>query len=120
MHKLTLKNVWLIAKREYLERVRTKAFLIFTLLTPALAIAWAVLPTLMINKKTGGSQHLVVATADAELGSAVKARIEAPPVQTDPDEEGPKQSKSAPPLATKYLVDVDTLITEEERKSLQA
>lgn len=31
-----MHNVWLIAKREYLERVRTKAFLISTLMIPLL------------------------------------------------------------------------------------
>src|SRR5438309_1460938 len=122
MHNMTLRNVWLITKREYLERVRTKAFLIFTLLTPALAITWAVLPSLMINKKTGGTQHLVVATANAELGAAVKASIEAPPVDNDPDsEQQSKQPKQFPGANdTKYRVDVDTNVSEDERKALQA
>ncbi|MCU1284244.1 MAG: hypothetical protein JWO13_594 [Acidobacteriales bacterium] len=124
MHNMTLRNVWLIAKREYLERVRTKAFLIFTLLTPALAITWAVLPSLMLSKKTGGTQHLVVATANVELGSAIKARIEEPPVDTDSESGTAQQSKQAKQVPgvndTKYRVDVDTNVSDEERKALQA
>ena len=91
MHKATFKNIWLIARREYLERVRTKAFLIFTLLTPALAIAWGVLPTMMINRRTNEHLHLVVAAESAQLANAVKERIEAPPVD---DSERPSAAKN--------------------------
>jgi ABC-2 type transport system permease protein len=33
---MSMLNVWLIAKREYLERVRAKSFLIMTILIPLL------------------------------------------------------------------------------------
>jgi ABC-2 type transport system permease protein len=117
MHKATLKNIWLIARREYLERVRTKAFLIFTLLTPALAIAWGVLPTMMINKRTNEHLHLVVAAESAQLANAVKERIEAPPVD---DSERPSAAKNpVTSAASKYTVEVDTNVTETERQALQ-
>src|SRR4051812_9368421 len=86
MHNLTLRNVWLITKREYLERVRTKAFLIFTLLTPALAVAWAVVPSLMINAKSGGTRNLVVVTSNEQFGNAIKARLtNQPDLSTETD-----------------------------------
>src|SRR3954452_4706762 len=79
MHRLSLRNIWLITKREYLERVRTKAFLIFTLLTPAIALSSALLPSFMINAKTGGDRHVVVVTSNQDFGSAIKERLTKPP-----------------------------------------
>lgn len=118
MRKATLRNIWLISKREYLERVRTKAFLIFTLLTPALSIAWGVLPTMMINKRTNTHQHLVVVAQNAELANAVKARIEMPPPDADATKAVPRSPAGTGPA--KYAVDVDTNVTEAERAALRA
>jgi ABC-2 type transport system permease protein len=119
MHKATLKNIWLIAKREYQERVRTKAFLIFTLLTPALSIAWGVLPTLMINKRTNTHQHLVVVAENAQLANAVKERIEAPPSSNDANKAELK-TPAATAAPSKYNVDIDTNVTDAERTALEA
>lgn len=116
MHKANLRNIWLITKREYLERVRTKAFIIFTLLTPALSIAWGVLPTMMINKRTSSHQHLVVVSQNQQLGNAVKERIEAPPA----DPAAKAASNPVTSQGTKYTVDVDTDLSETERAALKA
>ena len=48
MRNFRFRNMWLVAKREYLERVKTKAFLIITLLTPVLIFVFGVGPSLIM------------------------------------------------------------------------
>jgi len=40
-----MHNVWTLIQREYLERVRTRSFLIFTLLMPAAMAGIVFIPT---------------------------------------------------------------------------
>lgn len=58
-----------VIKREYVERVRTKWFIIMTLLTPLLMFAFGALPTFFLTMKTGGPTRLAIAdfTQDAKL-----------------------------------------------------
>ena len=44
----SMKNIYLIISREYLERVRKKSFIVVTLLMPLLMIGLMVAPTLMM------------------------------------------------------------------------
>jgi ABC-2 type transport system permease protein len=45
MTEFSFKKVWIIAKREYLERVKTRSFFLSTFVTPVLMAAFLVLPT---------------------------------------------------------------------------
>src|SRR5438270_4741878 len=116
MHS-TLRNTWLIAKRDYLERVRTKAFMIMTLLTPALMFMWAVVPSMMITAKTGGTRHLVVVTSNPEVGNAIRNNL-AKPANTRAATRGRQAAPTTSDM--KYTVDVDTNTSEEERAVLQS
>jgi ABC-2 type transport system permease protein len=118
MHKMTLRNVWLITKREYLERVRTKAFLIFTLLTPALAIAWAVIPGLMFSAKSGGTRNLVVVTSNEQVGTAIKDRLTTPPNSAAE----PSLKRNGRPdglQEIKFNVSISNDVSEQGRNTLQ-
>lgn len=55
-------KLWAIVRREYLERVRTKAFVIGTIVGPLLMAALMIVPTLMARSK---SKPLRVAVVDA-------------------------------------------------------
>ena len=75
-----MKKIWVIIKREYLVRVKTKAFLISTLISPVLMLALILLPGLLAAK--GGGQRKVVVldqTADSSLFDAVKSNLERKP-----------------------------------------
>lgn len=76
MRDLDLRHVALVVKREYLEIVRNKWFVVMTILTPFLMIAWSVVPSLMMSKKTSIKRTLVIVTADAELAKIVTERLE--------------------------------------------
>lgn len=74
MHK-----VWLIIHREYLERIRSKAFLLFTLLIPALMAGGILIPAKLAEIKSGTARRIVVVAANADLAAAVKQELLAPP-----------------------------------------
>lgn len=83
-------NTLLIAKREYLERVRTKAFIITTLLIPAL-MGGGLLFSVLKSKSSKPASRIAVIAPDAEFAldlqnelehdknSAMKADIISPP-----------------------------------------
>jgi len=70
-----MHNVWLIAKREYLERVRTKAFLISTLMIPLLMGGGIVFSTISTHKAKSTS-HITVVSPDQQLATDLKEELE--------------------------------------------
>ena len=71
----SMHNVWLIAKREYLERVRTKGFIIATVLIPLLMGA-LVFGSAYMGSKSKTSSHIAVVTSDSVLGTDLKHQLE--------------------------------------------
>jgi ABC-2 type transport system permease protein len=69
-----MDNMWLIAKREYLEQVKGRAFKMTTIGLPAVFAAIVGIAYLA-NLGIGANEHLVVASGDAELGSAIQAQL---------------------------------------------
>ena len=61
-----MKKVWVIIKREYLIRVRTKAFIIGTIISPLLMLGLILLPAFLER----------AAAALAKLPSSIKAAIQ--------------------------------------------
>lgn len=70
-----MHNVWLIARREYLERVRAKSFLVMTILIPVVLGALMYGSALM-NRDAGKNSHIAVVTANAEFGRDLKHEME--------------------------------------------
>jgi ABC-2 type transport system permease protein len=80
-----MKKVWIVIKREYLVRVRTRAFVIGTVVTPMLMLALIVVP-IFFATRGGGDRNVTVldASGDPELFDAIKRSIES---RTGSDEE---------------------------------
>jgi ABC-2 type transport system permease protein len=72
-----MRNAWLILRREYLERVRTKSFIVSTLVLPALMIALMVLPSKLAMLKASGTKRLAVVCANPDFARAVQSQLEA-------------------------------------------
>ncbi|MCC7052410.1 MAG: ABC transporter permease [Gemmatimonadaceae bacterium] len=73
-----MDKLWAIIRREYIERVRTKWFVIATLLGPVLFLAITVLPVLFISKTKASAETTNIAIIDATgagLGSRVAAQL---------------------------------------------
>ncbi len=70
-----MREAFLIARREYLERVRTRAFLLTTFLMPAILIAIMGGSIFASMNGGGGGQHIVIASANAQLAEAVAQEL---------------------------------------------
>jgi ABC-2 type transport system permease protein len=66
-----MRNLLLVAKREYLEQVRGRAFRITTILVPALfgVLIWVMV---LAGKNASGAKHVVIASNDAALAGQIK------------------------------------------------
>ncbi|MGA2966709.1 MAG: ABC transporter permease [Terriglobales bacterium] len=113
-----MRNTWLIIKREYLERVRTRSFVVLTLLAPAIMTVLLMLPAKLV---TMGDkvQHIVVVTSTPQFGEMVRQRLLAPSATSgDDDESNPETKAAKQPPEKPYIIDVDPNPTEAERAVL--
>jgi ABC-2 type transport system permease protein len=95
-----MRDIWLIAKREYLEQVKGKAFKVTTILIPLLFIAiFGIIA--IAGKNSGVGKHVVIATSDPALAERVRA-----PLIADKD--------------ARMTVDVVTPATEADHQRLLA
>jgi ABC-2 type transport system permease protein len=117
-----MRNVFLIAKREYLERVRSKSFLIMTLLIPFLMAALTLGPGLLAMRlMKQGTKHFVVVTSRPSVGEAIKARLTETQERetkkaTELKANSMERSESTP--SSQVTVDVDTNTSTDERAAL--
>jgi ABC-2 type transport system permease protein len=70
-----VSRLWPIARREYLERVRSKTFLVVTILAPALMAAFMVLPSLLMARQRGKPLRIAVLDATGVLRGPVEAAL---------------------------------------------
>src|SRR6202789_2036382 len=70
-----MHEVWLIARREYLERVRSRAFLMMTILFP-LMISLLIGGSFFAGKLGSGVKEIAIASNDAVLARAVAAEVQ--------------------------------------------
>jgi len=110
-----MRNTWIILKREYLERVRTRTFLVLTVLAPAIMTALMILPAKLATMGQG-KQHIVLVTSTQQFGETVKQQLLSA-ASTDGDENPEAASKAKP--EDEYVIDVDAKSTEAEREALR-
>jgi len=70
-----MHNVWLIAKREYLERVRTKAFLISTILIPVL-MGGGIVGSIVSGSRAKSTSHITIVSQDQQLATDLQAELQ--------------------------------------------
>jgi ABC-2 type transport system permease protein len=85
-----MRNAWLILRREYLERVRTKSFIVSTLLLPALMIGLMVLPGKLAMLKASGTKRVAVVCANPDFARAVQSQLEAGKVEVEDSASSPR------------------------------
>ena len=69
-----LKNVALVARREYLERVRAKSFIVMTVLIPLL-MGGALGAMYLMNRNLGSAQHLAVITDQPAFAADLQTEL---------------------------------------------
>ena len=68
-------NVWLIAKREYMERIRTRAFILSTLMIPLL-MGGGLLLSVKLGGKVRSSSRIAIVTQNTQLGLDLQKDLE--------------------------------------------
>jgi ABC-2 type transport system permease protein len=106
-----MRNIWLIARREYLERVRQRSFLIMTIFIPALMFGITVLPSLLADRGAG-TKHLVVVASDPRTAELIQAQLQQPAETSD------LKQKGSVPNPPSYKVDVSTDVSAGSRAAL--
>ncbi len=70
-----MKMVWVVLRREYLERVKTKGFVIGTLLIPILGIGWIAVMALFGSSMGQSGRTFAILDYTGELGEAVRDQM---------------------------------------------
>lgn len=112
-----MRNIWLITKREYISKVRTKSFVIATLAMP-LIVGVFILPTKLASVRVGGIRHIVVVSADRSLTERLQQELQKPQ-NADPDKRRSRDDDSEDDLSGKYVVDISEDLSEAERARLR-
>ena len=73
-----MHNTWLILQREYLERVRTKGFILFTVLMPLFIAGIIVGPAKLMSRKSSAVHSIVVVASSQALADEVKQQLDNP------------------------------------------
>jgi ABC-2 type transport system permease protein len=93
-----MKKLLVIIRREYLGRLRTKGFVISSVLGPLIMIGFTVVPGLLISMKTGGATKVAVVDLTGKMYENVRASILTN--RSDEGEDAARQNQAAPAGAT--------------------
>ncbi len=105
-----MREALLIARREYLERIRSKAFRISTVLIPLFfALIFGV--GALSGKLSGGARHIVVVSNDPQLAESERAELIAADNAADEVRKDP---------SSRLTVDVKAPLTEGDLAALNA
>ncbi len=116
-----MPNWLLVARREYLERIRTKAFIVMTILIPGIMGGSLVLPALLANRTAGGAKHIVIVASDAQTGKAIADELIRLREQEATQQAATRkqlQSSRRPMAGPRFSIDVETTATPAERAAL--
>ena len=109
-----MHNAWLVIQREYIERIRSKAFIIMTLLMPVFMASTILIPALLSNMRSGVTRRIVLVANNGELAEAIKQQLIAPPITTDTQLRSAKKSE-----APRFAVEISTDTSNAERDKLR-
>lgn len=114
-----MHNIFIIAKREYLERVRTRSFVIMTFFIPLLMFGIIVVPTMLANRGSNETKRMVVVAGDRDTAEMIRSRIEQKQDQEkSADKGGVKLNQKRSLLPTNFTVEVSTNTADSERAAL--
>jgi ABC-2 type transport system permease protein len=89
-----VKKLFAVIKREYIQRVRTKFFLISTVLGPLMMAAFGIVPALMFGIRAGGPTRLAIVDQTGKMYTRVALEINSTQVLQD---EQSSQEERQPP-----------------------
>ena len=107
-----MHNTWLIARREYLERIRTRGFLITTVMIPLIMVGF-IYGSALVNSKSHTEAHIAVVSSDPQLALDLQTALEQQGLQdagAKPDKQthitvDPMSPPAADARATRAILD---------------
>jgi ABC-2 type transport system permease protein len=129
-----MRKLFAVVKREYVQRVRTKFFVIATILGPVLMAGFTIVPAMMFSIKAGGPTHLAIVDQTGRMYERVakelmggkerrsdnaKAQIPGQPPGGDPKEQINQAGKLVKPSFALEEVRLDGRPLDEARKGLE-
>lgn len=116
-----MRNIYLIARREYLERIRTRAFAVMTILVPAMMFGFTVVPSLLADRP-GATKHIAVVASDMGTAQLIAQNLERARQQESEQRQAEKKqgtlAKRRTPNVPAYSVDLDTDTSAAHRVAL--
>lgn len=70
-----MRDTWVIARRELIERVRSKWFVVMTILSPILMIGMIMVPALLGSQGSEGARVVIVDRSKDALGTAMSMQL---------------------------------------------
>jgi ABC-2 type transport system permease protein len=127
MRNAALINTWLVIKREYLERVRQRSFLVLTLLLPAIMGGAILIPAKLSSMKSDKTQRVVVVTSTPQFGEIVRQQLVASDKTgndtadsvSKPADSKEKDSDTDDKSSRNYAIEGDSNTSEAERTTLR-
>ena len=89
-----MKKLFAVIKREYIQRVRTKFFVISTILGPLMMAMFTILPALMFMSRSGGPTRLAIVDQTGKMYTRVALEINS--TRTLQDEQSPEGERQLP------------------------
>lgn len=68
-----MNRIWVIIRREYVERVRQRSFLLGTILVPVFMLGVTFLPIYFASKSSGQPVHLAAVDCSSKLGGTIES-----------------------------------------------
>jgi ABC-2 type transport system permease protein len=130
-----MKKLFAVVKREYVQRVRSKFFVVATILGPVLMAAFTIVPALMFGIKAGGPTRLAVIdqtgrmyervlkelTSEKELRDDDAAAEPTPPIgSNNPKDQVNQAGKLVKPSFVIEQIHLDSRSVDQTRKDLEA
>lgn len=114
-----MRNIFLIARREYLERVRTRAFIIMTFLIPALMLGVTILPSYLMSRTGGGKKRITVVASDQRTADIIREELTKPfEEQTKQDDDQSRGNGANQNQMLNAIVNADLDTSEREKAAL--
>lgn len=115
-----MHNIFIIAKREYVERVRTRAFVIMTFFIPLLMFGITVVPTMLMLRGSDEKKQMVVVAADRDIAEMIRGRIEQRQEEKEKSgkEEGPQVGEKRSLPLTHFAVEISSDTSDAARAAL--
>ncbi len=107
---MTLSKLLMVARWEFTEKVRTKAFLVALFLTPLITVAFSIIPTLLATKENDESKTFAIYDGTSQLTKSVQDALTS--------KYKLKDGRATYQLVPAAGVDVDKIITEYKQRVL--